>query len=267
MATPSRFVRYCLASCALGSAALAGCAMPHGSTGGDPVLGNFNRPISPTPMPYSGQGGYGSPAYDGGARLGQASPDVPMPNPYDGGPSAKTSWNMPAPNVPPNVDLAGGTRKEAKPHWSYRLFNTTYTKPPTDGAKMMGTEEQIQHAPLKPSYDAFPAGSQSAARPIGAVTNLLNGSSIPMEVQSTSLKMVPESRDAGKVSSLEEGQLVLTSFGMRWQELKQADNGDWLYSCVVAADPAGTSFRRFDARHPSALEAVRAVVDEAKKSK
>ena len=31
-----------------------GCAFPHGSTGGDPILGNFNRPIVPTPPPERG---------------------------------------------------------------------------------------------------------------------------------------------------------------------------------------------------------------------
>src|SRR4051794_27985894 len=57
----------------------AGCAFPNGATGGDPILGNFNRPIVPTPPPERGGLGLDSPAYDAGARIGLTSPDVPTP--------------------------------------------------------------------------------------------------------------------------------------------------------------------------------------------
>ena len=55
----------------------AGCAFPQGSTQGDPLLGNFNRPFVATPPPERGGLGADSPAYDGGARIGLSSPDVP----------------------------------------------------------------------------------------------------------------------------------------------------------------------------------------------
>ena len=66
----------------LGSSALlvlgtVGCAFPHGSTSGDPLLGNFNRPLVPTPPPERGGLGLDSPAYDAGARIGMTSPDIP----------------------------------------------------------------------------------------------------------------------------------------------------------------------------------------------
>ena len=54
-----------------------GCAFPHGSTQGDPLLGNFHRPIVATPSPERGGLGFESPAYDGGARIGLGSPDIP----------------------------------------------------------------------------------------------------------------------------------------------------------------------------------------------
>src|SRR5438067_6303830 len=57
----------------------SGCALPNGSTGGDPLLGNFNRPIVPTPPPEHGGLGLDSPAYDAGARIGVTPPDVPTP--------------------------------------------------------------------------------------------------------------------------------------------------------------------------------------------
>jgi hypothetical protein len=56
----------------------AGCAFPNGSTGGDPLLGSFNRPIAPTPPPERGGLGFGSPAYDAGARIGVAPPEYPV---------------------------------------------------------------------------------------------------------------------------------------------------------------------------------------------
>src|SRR5580658_1365625 len=53
-----------------------GCAFPDGRYGGDPMCGNFNRPIAPTPPVWGGGDPGHSPAYDGGAHLGQPSPDV-----------------------------------------------------------------------------------------------------------------------------------------------------------------------------------------------
>jgi hypothetical protein len=55
----------------------SGCAFPHGATGGDPLLGSFSRPIVPTPPPERGGLGPDSPAYDAGARIGVAPPEVP----------------------------------------------------------------------------------------------------------------------------------------------------------------------------------------------
>ena len=55
----------------------AGCAFPHGATGGDPLLGSFSRPIVPTPPPERGGLGPDSPAYDAGARIGIAPPELP----------------------------------------------------------------------------------------------------------------------------------------------------------------------------------------------
>ena len=57
----------------------AGCAFPHGATGGDPLLGSFSRPIVPTPPPERGGLGPDSPAYDAGTRIGIAPPEVPVP--------------------------------------------------------------------------------------------------------------------------------------------------------------------------------------------
>ncbi len=63
----------------------SGCALPNGATGGDPILGNFNRPIVPTPPPERGGIGLDSPAYDAGARIGIAAPDIPAPVENSGG--------------------------------------------------------------------------------------------------------------------------------------------------------------------------------------
>ena len=64
---------------------VAGCAFPDGTSGGDPLLGSFNRPIAPTPPPERGGLGPDSPAYDGGARIGVTAPDGPAPADSSGG--------------------------------------------------------------------------------------------------------------------------------------------------------------------------------------
>ncbi len=54
-----------------------GCGFPHGRYGSDPLFGSFNRPIAATPPIYTGGDPGLTPAYDGGARMGLPSPDVP----------------------------------------------------------------------------------------------------------------------------------------------------------------------------------------------
>ena len=76
----TRLDRLRSAACAAGALFLgaAGCAFPHGATGGDPLLGSFSRPMVPTPPPERGGLGPDSPAYDAGTRIGIAPPEVPV---------------------------------------------------------------------------------------------------------------------------------------------------------------------------------------------
>src|SRR5262245_36120403 len=80
----------------------AGCALPNGVTGGDPILGNFNRPICPTPPPERGGLGLDSPAYDAGVRIGVAPPDIPS--------AVENSGARPSPPQLPAPNPASGAR-------------------------------------------------------------------------------------------------------------------------------------------------------------
>jgi hypothetical protein len=250
-----------------------GCAFPHGTTQGDPLLGNWNRPIAPSPMPYAGQGGGGSPAYDGGARIGMPSPDVlsgpgkPLPyGSFETNPAAKTSWVMPAPAAPNNVELAGG---KPKPRASWFFSPLMAQQSQADGAKLQTEQPRVEPLlPNRPSYDSYPPGYQAAARPAHPSNAIVPGSAMAPEMHSSALRLVtPESPEAVKVQTIEEGQLILAGYGLKWHNMAQVDNGDWQYSCVIASDWNGNAYRRYDARHAHALEAVRAVVEQAKRDK
>ncbi|QVL31421.1 hypothetical protein KIH39_21630 [Telmatocola sphagniphila] len=250
---------------------VSGCAFPHGNNGGDPALGNWNRPIAPTPPPWTGGMGGGSPAYDAGARVGVPSPDVPSPTTLlnANSPASRTSWNMPSPITPANTDYAVANTDKQK-SWTDRLFHPTPHKtPPSEGPKLQASE-QLQPLPAIPTSaakDGFPAGSSIVLRPQAPINGIVAGSALPPELHNSTLRLVAPQGESAKIQSVEEGQMILVGYGLKWQTLQQVENGDWQYSCVVAADLNGTNYRRYDARHPSAVEAVRAIVDQARKDR
>jgi hypothetical protein len=93
---------------------------------------------------------------------------------------------------------------------------------------------------------------------------MMSGSSIPTDNQRSVARLTPlPPKDHAAVQTVEQGQTVLAGYGMKWQNLQQADTGEWQYSCVIPADVNATTFRRYDAKHLDPVEAVRAVVHQA----
>jgi hypothetical protein len=63
------------------------------------------------------------------------------------------------------------------------------------------------------------------------------------------------------VKSVEEGQHLLTMYGVKWQRLEKVENGDWQFTCAVS-NPNSTTARQYSARHPDQLQALKAVVEQ-----
>jgi hypothetical protein len=210
----------------------AGCAFPNGTTGGDPLLGNFNRPIVPTPPPERGGLGPDSPAYDAGARIGVTPPDVPVPG-------ENTPGFMTLPNLTfPNLQSKGGAPAESADPM------TTRKAPTAPGARLPLPGDGSKPLPL-------PTGVGSTSGPAFVAPPPLP----PMRTASHE-----ESVDPGTIRSVEDGHAALEAMGAKGQRLEQTSAGDWRFSCVRGS-------RLFEARESERLDAVRAVVEQVRKDR
>ena len=226
----------------------AGCALPNGATGGDPILGNFNRPIAPTPPPERGGLGLDSPAYDAGARIGLTSPDVPTPVENSGG-----GMSLPALTSPSLFSGAripfGGAADE--PFMAQKPAATgarlpAYSDAPTPRLPLFGrtNTDALAAPPREPSYGvpgglAFtPPEPKSPVRPVGFETL----------------------KDPAKVKSMEDGQSLLQAAGAREQKMEQLSGGDWSFGCTVGA-------KAYEARGKEPLEALREILDQILKDR
>ncbi len=52
------------------------------------------------------------------------------------------------------------------------------------------------------------------------------------------------SKDPVRITTVAEGQVILANYGVKWQRLEQAENGEWLFTCSKGPNPNGTADRR-----------------------
>lgn len=212
--------------------AAAGCAFPNGSMGGDPLLGNFNRPIVPTPPPERGGLGPDTPAYDGGARIGVGAPDV-------GAPIRNTSGPMSLPAPAPN---------------------------PISGARLpsSGMDEVLHADHRTPAGAQLPVPADSGIRnasfqspepqPMPEIAGAVTGPSLPP------LRLANhEVRDSSRPQTIDGVQARLQAAGARGMRTEQAPDGEWRFDCTINGEV-------YQGRGPSALEAMRLVLETVQKN-
>lgn len=224
----------------------AGCALPNGATGGDPILGSFNRPIVPTPPPERGGLGLDSPAYDAGARIGVASPDIPTAVE-----NAPAGLSLPQLTSPPLTSGArmpfGGGADEPFP--SRNL--------PAVGARLPSPHNGV--APRVPVFgrtspDALAVRPREYAVPGGLAFTAAEPPSPIRPVKFETLK------DPAKVMTMEDGQSLLQAAGARNQKVEQLDSGEWMFACTVGP-------KAYEACGKEPLEAMKVVLEQIQKDR
>lgn len=222
-----------------------GCALPNGVTGGDPILGNFNRPIIPTPPPERGGLGLDSPAYDAGARIGVAAPEIHTPVENSGGISLP---QLTSPSVPSGARLpsAGGTdepyvdQRPASPLGARLPMPQDTLKPQTFGRTsadaMAGRFREPEHS--VPGGLAFVPPEPSQVRP--ADYEIL--------------------KDPTKVKTMEDAQVLFQAAGASGQKVEQLAGGEWVFECTVG-------IKTYEARGDSLLEAMKIVLEQIQRDR
>lgn len=230
-----------------------GCAFPHGTTQGDPILGNFNRPIVATPMPERGGMGLDTPAYDGGARIGVSAPDIPTAVENTSG--FMSLPQLTSPNLVSGARLPFGTDENL----------ASNRRTPQLGARLMMPNQGPNRVPMVPTNYLVPpqAGPQTvAARAPSPVTLITSGSAIAPVGGESEVKQAKyqSPRELVRVQTVEEGQSLLQNIGVKWQRMEQVEGGDWVFSCTV-----GT--KQYESRAADKVQAIRAVVETIQNEK
>jgi hypothetical protein len=235
----------------LGAAAMfvlgaSGCALPNGTTGGDPLLGSFNRPIAPTPPPERGGLGLDSPAYDGGARIGVTAPDVPTP--IENAPGGMSLPQLTSPSLLGARLPFGGSEEP---------FLATKPMGPA-GARLPSPHD----GPRTPMGATL--GRTSSDSPVGRVkeptyTVAANASDSPPPPQ-IRLVSFEAMKDSSKVRTMEEGQALLEAAGARGIKTEQITGGDWTVACTIGS-------KGFEAHGRDPLEALKRVLAQVQKDR
>ncbi|WP_020473932.1 hypothetical protein [Zavarzinella formosa] len=224
----------------------AGCAFPNGSMQGDPMLGNFNRPIMRTPAPERGGIGLESPAYDGGSRIGIGYPEVPTA-------VENSNGFMSLPNLTvPNLFSRGG---------SYGGGDDTYVRRSPTGAALPPVGDAVSKMPALPRMTSPGQGPEAVvARQNRSISSITSGASIEPSMPSDikTVKYEVPVADSVRIYSVEEGQNSLTAMGARGQRMEQTEGGEWVFSCSY-----GVKF--YEGRSKERLEAVRTVLEQIKR--
>ncbi len=227
-----------------------GCAFPHGSTGGDPVLGSFNRPIVPTPPPERGGLGLDSPAYDAGSRIGMTPPDVPTPVENSSGFMSLPS--LTSPNLFSGVRTPFGSRDDS-----------AFTRRPTgaSGARLPSPSDTSMRLPSVPSY-ARSSGDDVVARPRDPLAAVTSGASFTPQEPMTPIRLVSHEapRDPAKLQNLEDAQAHLQTLGATGQRTEQLSNGQWYFTCTVGS-------KVYEARGRDQFEAMKKAAESVKKDR
>ena len=221
-----------------------GCAFPHGSTAGDPVLGNFHRPIVPSPPPERGGLGLDSPAYDAGARIGVTPPDVPTP--VENSPGFMSLPNLTSPNL-----FSGG-----------RTGDSGYTRRHSaGGARLPNVSDTSMRLPSNPGY-MQPGPDSVMARPRDPVASFTSAASFnPVEPTAPiQLANFEAPRDPSHIESIDDAHAHMQSLGARSQRTEQLSTGEWFYTCTV-------NRKVFEARGRDQFEAMRKVAVRIKEEK
>lgn len=225
----------------------AGCALPNGVTGGDPILGNFNRPIVPTPPPERGGLGLDSPAYDAGARIGVAAPDLAAPTEGTGG-------GMSLPPIT-NPGLMSGARlpfggSADEPYLPQR---------PMAGARLPSPHVAPTHkSPAfgRTSPDAFPVRPRELEYSVpGGLVFVPPEPTSPVRPAGHEVLLDPT-----KVKTMDDSQALLRAAGARGQKTEQLADGDWCFACTVG-------IRSYESRGNAPLEAMKIVLEQIQKDR
>lgn len=247
--------------------ATVGCAFPQGRYAGDPMLGNFNRPIAATPPVWNGGDPGQSPAYDGGAKLGQSSPDVPTNNKDTG---KEKVFIVPTYEGRLGVGkLFGGggsggsvSEKSDSPGSSTNRRTTSsfgaHLPVPNDGTA---------------SRSSFVAGGAGVLptvnlvnnRPYGGNQIATSGANIQMAgFAPPAVTATDAMKNPARVVSVEEGQSLLSLCGAKSQRMEQDPTGEWRFTCTLNN---GSDNRFYEAKNADQVEAIRAVMVQMQKER
>ena len=225
----------------------AGCALPNGGTGGDPILGSFNRPIVPTPPPERGGLGLDSPAYDSGARIGLTSPDVPAA--VDGSPGGLSLPQLTSPGLMSGARLPFNGDAE-EPFVAQR--------PVATGARLTSPLDAPPRSPVigRTSPDAMAVRTHLSEYSVpGGLA--FTPAEPPLPIRPVKFETL---KDPAKVKSMEDGQSLLQAAGARNQVVEQLDCGEWRFACTIG-------LKGYEARGQEPLDAMKAVLEQIQKDR
>jgi hypothetical protein len=250
----------------------SGCGLMHpaSSRDGDALLGSFNRPIAPTPPPTGpdiagptdGSGVYPAPAIGEGIR-----PPLPgtLPptsdNPYSGRITEGSS-----PTAVPTSSNPRGPRNLLS-----RLFGSRDTEPARTPPKRSGASISLGNRFTDKTQELPPTWAQPTTPDLVQIhpadePQLTSGSAIVPDGPAKPPTPHPVlGKEPGQVASVEEGQTMLSAYGVKWQRLERVENGEWQFTCGLGAGPSAAGYRQYSARNPDQLLAVKAVLQQVQR--
>lgn len=223
----------------------SGCAFPNGITGGDPILGNFNRPIVPTPPPERGGLGLDSPAYDAGARIGVAAPDIPGPVENSGGiclPQVTSPGVLSGARLPfaPGADEPYLAPRPATQLGARLPMPENTARPQTFGR----TSPDAMATRGRPPEYSVPGGLAFVPPE-------------PTPVQPAGYETL---KDPAKVKTMEDAQVLFQAAGASNQKVEQLASGEWAFECTVG-------LKTYETRGGSPLEAMKVVLEQIQRDR
>jgi hypothetical protein len=227
---------------------VSGCAFPNGVTGGDPILGNFNRPIAPTPPPERGGLGLDSPAYDAGARIGVKAPDIPAPVENTSGGMSLPQLASPSPISGARLPAAGGADEP---------YVAQCPTGPAGARLPMPRDVPNPRPPAlrQTSPDAVTGRFRESENSVpGGLTFVLPE---PAPVQPAGHETL---NGPAKVKAIEDAQAPFQVVGASGQKVEQLAGGEWVFECTVG-------IKTYEACGSSPLEAMRFVQEQIQRDR
>ncbi len=270
-----------------------GCGFPHDRYQSDPLLGMFLRPIAATPPIWTGGDPGVSPAYDGGARMGLPSPDVPASSnflldrmflvpTFSGSGSSGSQFrspgggtgDVPSDNKPVrkiNPVSAGAHMMPTGPERTpIGVFSASVPLAPAAPRSVVSPVSAIAPASPAPAPAPVPAtppapgpsASTVTPRPLDTHTILTSGSSMEAAIPPTKpLSPSAAMKDPRSVYSVDEAQNILQACGAKSMMMEPQPTGDWRFICTIND---GADLRRYEAKAVEPIEAVRQVLWQVK---